>query len=315
MNEYINKITSEYTKNTDLDLQKLAGDASHREYFIEKANNLIVCDYHDDKEGFNDFISIQKLFSKNDISVPEVKFSSFPVVVLENLGTQDLYTTFKENYYFESIKNLIKIQNLKTTFDFKTKEPAFTSEKFLWELNFAQEHLKKHLGLKSIEPLESEFKVLCDFLINDTRQVPTHRDFHSKNIMVSKGQQVFIIDFQDARMGPYLYDLASLIDDPYAQLKPSLKSTLLKTYCEQSNITLDSKFEKEFRLTSIQRIFKACGSFASQKNLKNKDNYLEYLKPSFKILMQSLELESQNFPKMKSFIETCAEALAEQKLK
>lgn len=313
MNEYINKITSEFVKNSNLDLKRLAGDASHREYFIEKNSNLIVCDYHNDKKGFEDFVSIQKLFSKNALPVPEIKLHSFPVVILENLGTNDLYTKFNENLYFESVKSLVQIQSLKTKFEFKTKEAFFSVEKLVWELNFALDHLTKYLNIRTGSGLASEFDFLCQFLINKTEQVPTHRDFHSKNIMVVDDQRVSIIDFQDARIGPYLYDLVSLVDDPYAELKTKFKSDLIDEYSRLSNKKLDSKFETDFRLTSIQRIFKACGSFASQKNIKNKDRYLKYLEPSFKTLMKNLEIESQKFPNMKSFIELCSQHLSDLK--
>lgn len=311
MNEYIYKTVSEYTKNKSLDLKSLAGDASHREYFIEKNSNLIVCDYHDDEEGFHDFIAIQKLFSKNNVPVPKIQFSSFPVLILENLGKKDLYSNFQEHLYFKSIESLAKIQNLKTDFAFKTKEPSFTVDKFVWELNFAQEHLTKHLKIKSSSSLESEFAALSNFLIHENKQTPTHRDFHSKNIMVTKDHEISIIDFQDARTGPYLYDLSSLVDDPYVPLEPHFKSRLINNYCELSSTVFNSQFEKDFRLTSIQRIFKACGSFASQKNLKNKDSYLKYLTPSFQILLKNLEIERQNFPKMRTFIENCSKIQVE----
>ena len=41
-----------------------------------------------------------------------------------------------------------------------------------------------------------------------------HRDYHSRNLMLHDGS-LYIIDFQDARMGPDTYDLVSLLRDSY----------------------------------------------------------------------------------------------------
>ena len=56
-----------------------------------------------------------------------------------------------------------------------------------------------------VEELASEPRVLC------------HRDYHSRNLMVHGGQ-LYVIDFQDARMGPDTYDLASLLRDSYVDI-------------------------------------------------------------------------------------------------
>ena len=44
-----------------------------------------------------------------------------------------------------------------------------------------------------------------------------HRDYHSRNLMLHEGR-LYMIDFQDARMGPDTYDLVSLLRDSYVDL-------------------------------------------------------------------------------------------------
>ena len=56
-----------------------------------------------------------------------------------------------------------------------------------------------------VEELAAEQRVLC------------HRDYHSRNLMLHDGS-LYIIDFQDARMGPDTYDLASLLRDSYIDI-------------------------------------------------------------------------------------------------
>ena len=65
-----------------------------------------------------------------------------------------------------------------------------------------------------VEELASEPRVLC------------HRDYHSRNLMLHDGS-LYIIDFQDARMGPDTYDLASLLRDSYVDLTPQQVDELI----------------------------------------------------------------------------------------
>ena len=99
---------------------------------------------------------------------------------------------------------------------------AFDVEKLTWELNFFVKHFleayrgatfdrRRARGARRasspaiVEELAAEPRVLC------------HRDYHSRNLMLHDGQ-LYIIDFQDARMGPDTYDLVSLLRDSYVDL-------------------------------------------------------------------------------------------------
>ena len=78
--------------------------------------------------------------------------------------------------------------------------------------------------------VQADFKELCSELAARPR-VLTHRDFHARNLMMYEGE-MFIIDHQDARMGPASYDVASLISDPYATLDADLMSELVERFIE-----------------------------------------------------------------------------------
>ena len=103
--------------------------------------------------------------------------------------------------------------------------------------------------------------------------------------MVSN-KQTYIIDFQDARMGPITYDLVSLIWDPYVQLPEAFQQTLLAYWKKNvahvagnsamtEHITLSLKdFEQEMHRMKIQRLLKAAGSYASFYNTRQRNDYL-----------------------------------------
>ena len=105
---------------------------------------------------------------------------------------------------------------------------------------------------------------VCEELSSQKR-VLVHRDYHSRNLMFKSNEQV-VIDFQDARMGTPLYDLVSLLEDCYYDLSFSNREDLKKYYYENFYRNFDTKSYAEFLrlydLMSIQRVYKAIGSFA-----------------------------------------------------
>jgi hypothetical protein len=76
------------------------------------------------------------------------------------------------------------------------------------------------------------------------------------------GDVLYALDFQDARMGPYTYDLVSLLWDPYANLKDELRDPLLKEW-KQKSVGLHKDIEEELHRMKIQRLLKAIGSYSS----------------------------------------------------
>jgi aminoglycoside/choline kinase family phosphotransferase len=295
MDALLIKSLNTYTNLNDFEILKLKGDASNREYFRETKNGFILCHYHKDQTGFKNFMDIQSLLSKNNIKNPNIFYSNFPILIQEDLGDLCLHDQVTEKNYERALDMLCDFQKMDTDFSFKASEAHFTKEKFMWELNFAQEHLKNLTSQKDTLNISSEFESLCDFILKD-EQSPCHRDFHSKNLMLSKNE-LYLIDFQDARLGPKLYDLVSLVEDPYVDLKSDLKEKLKTRYAETTQGLLD---EELYKKTALQRLFKACGSFAAQFNEKNNSDYLKYLDVAFNSL--KVFLKDSPFPNLTHFV-------------
>ena len=78
-------------------------------------------------------------------------------------------------------------------------------------------------------------------------------------------QNLYIIDFQDARMGPDTYDLASLLRDSYVDLSEEAIDALIHTFLTlKGGAGADTEFRRRFDLMSLQRGFKALGTFGHQ---------------------------------------------------
>src|SRR5437667_1258068 len=95
---------------------------------------------------------------------------------------------------------------------------AFDVEKLTWELDFFVRHFVEayrgiSLSASQRETLTGEWAAIARELASEPR-VLCHRDYHSRNLMLHEGSR-YIIDFQDARLGPDTYDLVSLLRDSY----------------------------------------------------------------------------------------------------
>ena len=117
----------------------------------------------------------------------------------------------------------------------------------------------------------------------------THRDFHSRNLM-SKGGQLYWIDFQDARMGPATYDLASLLRDSYVDLPEELVDELAEEF-RQRAVPGESRdtFHRRLELMSIQRNLKALGTFGYQTTARSNPVYMQYIPRTLRYAKRTME--------------------------
>jgi aminoglycoside/choline kinase family phosphotransferase len=307
------------------EIHQLAGDASARRYFRVVAHDdswvLMLWEPFVD-DGRYPFLSVRSHFEKHHVTVPKV-IGMRPekgLVLLEDLGDLTLERKFWENqneehslpYYRMTIDELVKM-HYDCTFDRSSPCVAFTVEfdtaKLLWEMNYGREHLLEGLcGLKfdakTLRSLDQVFTHICERLHQEPKFI-AHRDYHSRNVMIKHGK-VRVIDFQDARMGTVQYDLVSLLRDSYVNLSDKSQAELLNYYLEQRELKAAQyklppisreHFDTIFEVQTIQRCFKACGSFASFKMLRQDNRYLKHLVPTLKTVRRSLE----KFPEYSEF--------------
>ncbi|MFP5261420.1 MAG: aminoglycoside phosphotransferase family protein [Blastocatellia bacterium] len=165
---------------------------------------------------------------------------------------------------------------------------AFDEAKLRWELgfffaNYFNRHLRMRLDPATSNAVQADFKALCEDLSARPR-VLTHRDYHARNLMI-RGGEMFIIDHQDARMGPASYDVASLISDPYTELEPGVAAGLVERFIEMKSassapISDVREFRRELELMTVQRMLKAIGTYASQAALAGNTAYVAYIAPA-----------------------------------
>lgn len=266
--------------DADFIISKASDDASFRRYFrIERSNTtFIAMDAPPTKEDSAPFVQIATLLRNNKIHAPKIIEADLTqgFLLIEDLGSttflQALNHTFNLDLYKSAIDELIKIQVINP----KNQGLKQYDDKLLnAEMQLLIDwYLDKNLNKNQQAQLHHIFKLLTDNALNSP-QVFVHRDYHARNLMLSPANALAVIDFQDAVIGSYIYDLCSLLKDAYFELKSTDIQTLLAYFYKQANIQINFKeFEKEFDLMGLQRHLKILGIF---KRLSIRDGKHQYL--------------------------------------
>lgn len=323
---YFNDFIKKSLGIDDFSIMALAGDASSRRYYrvVKGQPSWVLMEW----EPFSTpneypFISIQKHWAANKIHVPEIiaMDNTKGLFLLEDLGDLTLERRFweflkQENvmpFYQVTLDILIQLHRLylnpKNRPLCTAYKVQFDVEKFTWELNYTFKNLftilcPHTLNESQVAGLHEEFAQLATTLAQ-APQVLCHRDFHSRNIMI-KGDQIYFIDFQDARLGPPQYDLVSLVHDSYVQLSDENIQKLIAYYLEYFPEVLTlfknkADFDSLFYLQMLQRCFKACGTFAAIANQRGDRRYLKYLPHTLSKVKQALAQLPQ-FKNMNSLV-------------
>jgi len=175
---------------------------------------------------------------------------------------------------------------------------AFDEAKLRWELgfffsNYFNRYLKVKLDPATSNGVQADFKAMCSELAARPR-VLTHRDYHARNLMMREGQ-IFIIDHQDARMGPASYDLASLLYDPYISLDGQMIEEMIERFMalkSDSRTPLEdqSGFRAELNMMIAQRMLKAIGTYSYQAAVMNNTVYVDYIEPAIERALAAMKI-------------------------
>ena len=294
-------------------LTPLAGDASNRRYYrvtvVGGPPQTIMLMQLAEPEAFKQseeavsgssnhiaelpFLNILSHLAKTGIQVPRLYHydQSGGLLYLEDFGDVTLAEAASRShaqgitdYYKQAIEILVQMQVQATSpedLGCLAFHRGFDVPLLLWEFDhFLEYGVVARVGQLMQDDqmaVQREFTRIAQQLAGQPR-VFTHRDYHSRNIMVD-GQRLGIIDFQDALMGPATYDLASLLRDAYIELNEALVDELVEYYLNQ----LDERgaawanrteFRRLFDLTSIQRNLKAAGRFVYIDRVKGNPKFL-----------------------------------------
>ena len=287
----------------DFILSDASSDASFRRYFRVKTSkkSLILMDAPPDKESISDYLKIGIEMVDHGIKVPKVfyKDQKLGFILMEDFGDKTFLKEFSLNrlkdLYVRAIDNIINMQlSLKiNSLELYTQEKLYTEIRLFNEW-YLDKYKKIKLDNKEIANLEIIFKKVVSDNITQN-QCFVHRDYHSRNLMVLENNDLGILDFQDALVGPMTYDLVSLLKDAYIGLEEEDVIDLTINFWEKAveKKLLQrgdfSDFFMQYELMGVQRHLKVLGIFSRLSIRDHKNNYLEDIPLVEKYLLKASE--------------------------
>jgi aminoglycoside/choline kinase family phosphotransferase len=292
----------------------LTGDASDRRYFRvlhrdEPSQVLAVHPGAIDFEGMP-FVNVARLLAAMPVPVPRILGHSdaLGIIALDDLGDVTLQAHLgaaspaeHKALYRQAVAFIETLQRRGAELespDYLPYRVAFDVEKLTWELQFFAKHFLEGyrgatLQASTREALAAEFTAVAEELAGE-RRVLCHRDYHSRNLMLHEGS-LYIIDFQDARMGPDTYDLVSLLRDSYVDFTEAEVEELIAFFValqspgSSDQLRTQNEFRRRFDLMAVQRNLKALGTFGFQTIARGNPVYIQYIPRTLNYLRANLE--------------------------
>jgi len=277
----------EVTGEREPDIVVASADASFRSYW--RVQNLphtpIVMDAPPQREDITPWVAVADRLRSAGLHAPDVHASDAALgfVLMEDLGDRTYLPALDANsvdeLYGDALDALLLMQRNVSC----SGLPPYDSQRLRQELNLLpQWFIGRHLGITpqcgGLDVLESAFHALVEEALTQP-QLFVHRDFHSRNLLITDTQSPGIIDFQDAVCGPIAYDLVSLLRDCYIAWPESKVQDWVERYREQAvdaGLTdADSRtFLRWFDWIGVQRHLKVLGIFCRLWYRDGKPQYL-----------------------------------------
>ncbi len=266
-------------------LHPAAADASFRRHFRVRdaaGHSWIVVDAPPEHEDTAVYVNIAARLREGGLQVPELRAADHQqgFLLVSDLGQECYQKAHTDRLYEAAIAALVHIQCHVNTVGL----PEYTARLLCAEMQLFEDWLlDRHLGIRPTtaerQMLHTVQHSLAEAALRQPR-VFVHRDYHSRNLMVTPHHSPGILDFQDAVLGPYSYDLVSLLKDCYVDITPERRLARVRLYLELAHRaglpqTQDvPAFLRCFELMGAQRHLKAVGIFARLQHRDGKSAYL-----------------------------------------
>jgi aminoglycoside/choline kinase family phosphotransferase len=305
-----------------------SADASFRRYFRiarRDGTTCIAMDAPPDREDLAGYLRISALLEQCGMHVPHVHCADTALgyAVLEDLGSTHMLTALNSganpgNLYRDALDALAHLQL--TGAAASQLLPPYDRATLLREMQllpdwYCRHHLQVEPDASGLALLRETFELLAAESLTQP-QVFVHRDYHSRNLMITARRSPGIIDFQDALRGPVGYDVASLLKDcyvdwPRAQLEAwaaGYRDRLLAGGAQGRALAGNSlaQFLRWVDFIGLQRHIKVLGIFARLYWRDSKTGYLADLPRTLRYVQDV----AHAYPELQQFAEFVDHQLA-----
>ena len=295
----------------DYQIEPASTDASFRRYFrvtLPDGTTRIAMDAPPEHEDCRPFLKVAALLHEAGVHVPTVHAEDLAqgFLLLSDLGSTTYLSALNET----TAPKLYRDANIALVAIQRASRPGVLPEydRALLERElqlFPDWYVVRHLGITLDETQQATLRSVFDKILANNLaqpQVFVHRDYHSRNLMVSgeNGVSTFpdnpgILDFQDAVYGPITYDLASLYRDAYIHWEEDQELDFVIRYWEmarKAGLPVHADFHdfyRDYEWMGAQRQLKVLGIFARLSHRDGKDGYLQDMPTVMAYLRQTCE--------------------------
>jgi len=284
-------------------LEAASADASFRRYFRAEtaAGSYIVMDAPPSHEDCRPFLHVARLFREAGANTPEILAENLDegFLLLTDFGATTYLMALDEqsadHLYRDANAALVNIQLGSRAGEL----PEYDSELLMRELRlfpdwYVARHLNAELSDAQRRVMEDAFAAIVANNLAQPR-VYVHRDWHSRNLMVTGRDNPGVLDFQDAVYGPITYDLVSLYKDAYiAWDEERILDWVIRYWqgARKAGLPVHADFGdffRDFEWMGTQRHIKVLGIFARLSHRDGKDGYLKDLPLVMRYLRKACE--------------------------
>jgi aminoglycoside/choline kinase family phosphotransferase len=270
-----------------------SADASFRRYFRidteDPAGTRIVMDAPPAQENSAPFVQVARLMRDAGLIAPQVLEWDEPqgFLLLDDLGRQTMLEAIDPSdadaarpLYARAIDALIRWQLASRPQVLPPYDRALLERELAL---FPDWYVARHRGLAVEGPLQERLQRSFQLIVENNLAAPSvyvHRDFMPRNLMITGGRALGVLDFQDAVHGPITYDIASLMRDAFLSWEEDFVLDVTVRYWEQARkagLPVDEDFGAFYRAVEwmgLQRHLKVAGIFARLTLRDGKPKYL-----------------------------------------
>ena len=261
-----------------------SADASFRSYYrlTKEEKSVIVMDSSLELDSLTPFIDVTRRLLDAHVKAPQIleQDRKLGYLILEDFGNVQLLDILDESnfkrHYLSAMDEILKMQKAD-----RTSLPLYDKAFLHFEMNLMQEwylekKLKQSLNANDKAMIETALNSISEVVLSQPQDTFVHRDFHSRNIMLTPKGEIGVIDYQDAMSGALTYDLVSLLKDCYIEFKREDIEELALAFRDKKELDVsDEEFIKWFDFMGLQRHIKVLGVFSRLHLRDGKDGYLK----------------------------------------
>lgn len=279
-------------------LEPASADASFRRYFRLHCpqHSLIVMDASLERGALAPFCDVTERLRRVGVHAPQIHHADLDrgYLLIEDLGAVHyLQRLSGENFrtlYTEAIDGIAAMQQAPVD-----GLPLYDRDFLLFEMNLMPEwflRTRLHTAPDDAEMamISRTFDAICDVVLSQPQGCFVHRDYHSRNLMITQDGSLGVIDYQDAMSGALTYDLVSLLKDCYVRFDPEVIHDLALTFRDKIGSDVDdATFLKWFDFMGMQRHIKVLGVFSRLFHRDGKPGYLNDLPLTLRYTLEAAE--------------------------